>query len=297
MTAVLTELSDALASSVEAAADSVVRVEGRRRLAGSGFVWSADGLIVTANHVVKKDRSIRVGLHDGQSLEASVAGRDPSTDLAVLKVEADGLTAVTAAPKDYRVGHMVLALGRPGRTVQATMGIVSALGDSWRTHMGGQIDRYVQTDVVMYPGFSGGPLVGAGGQVLGLNSSALMRGVSLTIPAVTLERVVEALAKHGRLKRGYLGVSTQAVRLPSGAREELGQKSGLLIVNVETGSPADNGGLLLGDTIVGISDAAVRRHEDLLAQLSGDVVDQKTPLKIIRGGEIRTINVTIGERP
>jgi S1-C subfamily serine protease len=297
MAAVLTELSDELAKSVEAAAPSVVRIEGRRRLAGSGFIWSADGLIVTANHVVRKDSAIRVGLHDGQTLEADVAGRDPSTDLAVLKLEADGLTTITPAAKDYQVGHLVLALGRPGRSVQATMGILSALGDSWRTSMGGQIDRYVQTDVVMYPGFSGGPLVGAGGLVLGMNSSALMRGVSMTVPTTTLEQVVEALATHGRLKRGYLGVSTQAVRLPSDAKEELGQKSGLLIVSVETDSPAEKGGLLLGDAIVGLSEASIRHHEDLLAQLGGDVVGKKTPVKIIRGGEIRTINVTIGERP
>ena len=296
MAAVLTELSNELAQSVEAAAPSVVRIEGRRRLAGSGFIWSADGLIVTATHVVRKDSAIRVGLHDGQTLEANVAGRDPSTDLAVLKLEADGLTGVTPAAKDYQVGHLVLALGRPGRSVQATMGIVSALGDSWRTSMGGQIDRYLQTDVVMYPGFSGGPLVGAGGRVLGMNSSALMRGVSMTVPTTTLEQVVEALATHGRLKRGYLGVSTQAVRLPSDAKEELGQKSGLLIVSVETDSPADKGGLLLGDTIVGISEATIRHHEDLLVQLGGDVVGEKMPVKIIRGGEIRSINVTIGER-
>ncbi len=296
MTAVLTELSDDLAKSVEAAAPSIVRIEGRRRLAGSGFIWSADGLIVTANHVVRKDSAIRVGLHDGQILEANVAGRDPSTDLAVLKLEADGLTGATPAAKDYQVGHLVLALGRPGRTVQATMGIISALGDSWRTSMGGQIDRYMQTDVVMYPGFSGGPLVGAGGRLLGMNSSALMRGVSMTVPTSTLEQVVEALATHGRLKRGYLGVSTQAVRLPSDAKEELNQKSGLLIVSVETDSPAEEGGLLLGDAIVGFSEASIRHHEDLLAQLGGDVVGKKTPIKIIRGGEIRTINVTIGER-
>jgi S1-C subfamily serine protease len=296
MAAVLTELSDDLAKSVEAAAPSIVRIEGRRRLAGSGFIWSAEGLIVTANHVVRKDSAIRVGLHDGQILEANVAGRDPSTDLAVLKLEADGLTGATPAAKDYQVGHLVLALGRPGRTVQATMGIISALGDSWRTSMGGQIDRYMQTDVVMYPGFSGGPLVGAGGRVLGMNSSALMRGVSMTVPTTTLEQVVEALATHGRLKRGYLGVSTQAVRLPSDAKEELNQKSGLLIVSVETDSPAEEGGLLLGDAIVGFSEASIRHHEDLLAQLGGDVVGKKTPIKIIRGGEIRTINVTIGER-
>ena len=297
MASVLTELSDDLAKSVEAAAPSVVRVEGRRRLAGSGFIWSADGLIVTANHVVRKDSAIRVGLHDGRTLEANVAGRDPSTDLAVLKLEADGLTGATQAAKNYRVGHLVLALGRPGRTVQATMGIVSALGDSWRTPMGGQIDRYVQTDVVMYPGFSGGPLVAAGGQVLGMNSSALMRGVSMTVPTTTLEQVVEALAKHGRLKRGFLGVSTQAVRLPPGVQEELNQKSGLLIVSVEAGSPAEEGGLLLGDAVVGISEASIRHHEDLLSHLGGDVVGEKTPVKIVRGGEIRTINVTIGERP
>lgn len=296
MTAVLTDLSEALAGTVAAASPSVVRVEGRRRLAGSGIIWSEDGLIVTANHVVKKDGVVRVGLDDGQILEAKVAGRDPSTDIAVLKTNVNGLTAAAQAPKDFKVGHIALALGRPGRTVQATMGIVSAVGGVWRTHRGGQIDRYLQTDVVMYPGFSGGPLIGAGGRLLGLNSSALMRGVSLAVPSTTLERIVEALAKHGRMKRGYLGVSTQAVRLPTATRKELGQKRGLLIVNVESGSPAEDGGLLLGDTIVAVSDAVVGRHQDLLSQLSGEVVGQKTPVKILRGGEIRTINVTIGER-
>ncbi|MFN2223322.1 MAG: S1C family serine protease, partial [Candidatus Promineifilaceae bacterium] len=154
----------------------------------------------------------------------------------------------------------------------------------------------LQTDVVMYPGFSGGPLVGAGGQVIGLNTSALARGVSLTIPVATVERVASTLLAHGRMQRGYLGVSTQPARLPKAVREELGQETGLLVVSVEPESPADDGGLVLGDTIVGLGGSAVRQHDDLLAALSGDVVGQKTPLKIVRGGEVRTVNVTVGQR-
>jgi S1-C subfamily serine protease len=286
-----------LAGTVETAGPSVVRVEGRRRLPATGIVWSAEGVIVTANHVVKRDENIGIGLADGQRLTAAVAGRDPSTDLAVLKADASGLAAAERVNGDVQVGHLVLALGRPGRTVQATLGIVSALGDSWRTRMGGQVDRYLQTDVVMYPGFSGGPLVGAGGQVIGLNTSALARGVSLTIPAATVERVTSTLLAHGRMQRGYLGVSTQPARLPAAMKEELDQETGLLVVSVEPGSPAEEGGMVLGDTIVGLGGSAVRQHDDLLALLSGEVVGQKTPIKIVRGGELRTVNVTVGQRP
>jgi S1-C subfamily serine protease len=162
--------------------------------------------------------------------------------------------------------------------------------------MGGQIDRYLQTDVVMYPGFSGGPLVDTRGQVLGLNTSALLRGVSLTVPAATLERVVDALVTHGRLQRGFLGVSTQPVRLPEAVKQVLDQETGLLIVSVEPGSPADEGGLVMGDAIVGLDDETIRHHDDLLALLSGDRVGQKVPMQIVRGGEVRSINVKIGER-
>jgi S1-C subfamily serine protease len=282
---------------VETAGPGVVRVEGRRRLPATGIVWAAGGVIVTANHVVKRDDKITIGLADGERTSAKVAGRDPSTDLAVLKAEASDLAPAERATGDLHVGHLVLALGRPGRTVQATLGIVSALGDNWRTSMGGQIDRYLQTDVVMYPGFSGGPLVGAGGQVIGLNTSALARGVSLTVPLATVERVANTLLAHGRVQRGYLGVSTQPARLPAAIKEEIGQETGLLVVNVEPGSPADEGGLVLGDTIVGLNGSAVRQHDDLLALLTGDVVDQKTPIQIVRGGELRAVNVTVGPRP
>lgn len=290
----LQELSDSLAQAVETAGSAIVRVEGRRRLPATGVVWAADGIILTANHVVKEDE-VSVGLPDGSGVRATVVGRDPSTDLAVLRAEATGLQPAKRSG-ELAVGHLVLALGRPGKTVQATLGIVSALGDSWRTPMGGQIDRYLQTDVVMYPGFSGGPLVSSGGLVLGLNSSGLARGVSLAVPVATLESTAETLLAHGRMRRGYLGVSTQSARLPAALKEKINQETGLLIVNVEPDSPADKGGLVLGDTIVELDGSAVRHHDDLLALLSGDRVDKKVPVSIVRGGEVMSVNVKIGIR-
>ena len=297
MTNVFAELSDALANIVATAGAGVVRVEGRQRIPATGIVWSADGLIVTAHHVVSRDDNIQIGLPDGRTVSAALVGRDPSTDTAVLRAEATGLTPLAESNKqELGVGNLVLALGRPGKTVQATLGIVSALGDSWRTRMGGQIDRYLQTDVVMYPGFSGGPLVDAHGRLAGMNTSALLGGVSLAIPTATLARVADALVSDGRMKRGYLGVSTQRVKLPNDLREQLGQKSGLLIVSAEPDSPASAAGLALGDTIVTLDGEKVRDHDDLLALLSGDRVGTAVPVGIIRGGQVQQMQITIGER-
>ncbi len=297
MTSTIQELSNGLAAAVTVAGPSVVRVEGRRRSAASGIVWSADGLIATANHVLHHDENIQVAAADGQTVPATLVGRDPSTDLALLQIASTGLTPLEQAEEaEMGVGHIVLALGRPGRSVQATLGVVSALGEGWRTPMGGQIDRYLQTDVIMYPGFSGGPLVGANGKLLGLNTSGLGQGVSLAIPTATIGRVIDALRAHGRVRRGYLGVSTQRVRLPEETAAALGQKAGLLIISVESGSPAAEGGLSLGDTIVTLGGRPVARHEDLLAALTGDVVGQKEVLSILRGGQIQEVTIKIGER-
>jgi S1-C subfamily serine protease len=299
MNDVLQNLSNDLAATVAAVAPGIVRVEARRRLPASGVVWSADGIIVTAHHVVEREDKIQVGLADGRTVSATLVGRDPTTDLAVLRSEATGLTPPTWAQLDnqtLQVGHLVLALGRPGQSVQATLGIISALGEDWRTPGGSQLDYYLQTDVVMYPGFSGGPLVNAAAQVVGLNSSALVRGVNLTVPAPSIRRVVEALLTHGRIKRGYLGVNTQPVRLPAALSQQLNQETGLLLVAVEPGSPAEAGGLLLGDTIVALDGTLVRQHDDLLGLLSGDRVGKEVTVKLIRGGQLQEIKVNVGER-
>jgi S1-C subfamily serine protease len=300
MTTLLQQVSEALAATVETLGASVVRVDARTRLAATGVVWSADGVLITAHHVVEQDDNIRIGLPDGQSVGATLVGRDPTTDLAVLRTQATGLLPPAWSTPDLqnvRVGHLVLALGRPGQTVQSTLGMVNALGGSWRTPTGGQIERYLQTDVVMYPGFSGGPLVDMAGSVVGLNTSALLRGRSLTVPLPTVRRVVEMLLAHGRMRRGYLGVSTQPVRLPAALAQQLGQETGLLVTTVEQGSPAEQATCVLGDTLVAFDNAPIYQPDDLLALLAAERIGGAVSLRIVRGGLLQELQVVIGERP
>ncbi len=297
MAELLSNFSNALAETVATAASGVVRVEGRRGIPASGIVWSSDGVIVTAHHVLERDDNIEVGLADGKSLEATLVGHDPTTDLAVLRVKGSGLNAVSRGNvESLRVGHLVLALGRPGESVRATLGVVSALGRGWRTPAGGEVDRYLQTDVVMYPGFSGGPLVDAEGRAHGINTSAVLRGVSLAVPVATISRVVETLQTHGRIRRGKLGVGAQPVRLPEGIAGEVGQETGLLVVAVEKGSAAEQAGLLMGDTIVSLDGQPVRHLDDLLALLSADRIGKRVNVRIIRGGQAKEIKVAVAER-
>jgi S1-C subfamily serine protease len=297
MTELLSSLSSALAGVVETAGRAVVQVDARRRLPASGIVWSSEGIIITAHHVLRRDDGITVHLPGGAAAPATLVGRDPTTDLAVLRLETSEVVPATfAGPDALSVGHLVLALGRPGQTVQATLGIISALGQGWHTRAGGEVDRYLQTDVVMYPGFSGGPLVDVSGQVLGLNTSALMRGVSLTVPVPTLHRVVETLLAHGRMRRGYLGVGIQPVRLPAELAEQAGQDTGLLLVQVMSDGPAEQGGLLLGDTIIALDDQPVLHHDALSALLSSGRVGQTATVRIIRAGQVQDLQVVVGEK-
>ena len=298
MSAVLPDLSEALADAVAAASDGLVRVEGRERLPATGIVWDVEGLIVTAHHVLEQDENIKVGFSDGETVAAEVVGRDPATDLALLRTSKKSSSVPEWADSEtLRVGHMVLALGRPGASVRATLGIVSALGNAWRTPAGGPVDRYLQTDTVMYPGFSGGPLVAAQGRFVGLNTSALLRGVSIAVPSPTLNRVVEELSEHGSVRRAYLGVGAQPARFPEAIAKELGQETGLLLVSVEQGSAAESGGLFLGDTLVSLGGIPVRHLDDLFSSLDGCVIGKPITARTLRSGQLQELTVTPASHP
>jgi len=294
---VLGSFSDALSRIVEGAGRSVVRVEARRRRMASGIVWAPEGIIVTAQHAVEREDGIGIGLPSGEMVQASLVGADPTTDVAVLRAAAPGLTpADWAAADDARVGHVVVALARPGRTVRAAQGILSAVGEAWRTPGGGQIDRYLQPDVAAYPGFSGGPLVTTFGNVLGLDTTGILRGVVLAVPAQTVRRVVDTILAHGRVRRGYLGVGAHPVRLPGPLEQQLGQKTGLIVVSVEPGGPAERGGLLIGDVVTGLERERTRRLDDLVAFLTEDRIGTTIQVHVVRAARVQDLTVVVGER-
>jgi len=293
----LTTLSDGIARLVEGAGPGVVRVEARRHYPGSGIVWSTDGVIVSADHLIEHEEGLAIGLHDGRTVAASIVGRDSTTDLAVLRIV--GVT-LTPAPwgtlEGARVGQLVLALARPGRTVRATLGVITAFGDNWRTRTGGQIDRYLQADARMGPGFSGGPLVDVTGKVLGLNTRGIRHRTNLTLPVPTIRRVVETLLSQGRIRRGYLGIGSQPIPLAASVRQQLGQDAGLLVFAVAGGSPAERGGVLQGDIIVTLEGTPSRQHGDLMAVLGGDRVGSPLRVRLVRGGQIQELSLVVGER-
>jgi serine protease DegQ len=295
----LSAVSNDLAAAVDTVGRSVVAIHARRRIPASGVVWQP-GVVVAAHHTVQRDDDITVSLHDGSSVSATLAGRDPSTDLAVLRL-ADGAGAPPVAPaaEPPRVGQLVLALGRPGGSVTASLGIVSAVGGEWRTWQGGAIDRFVRLDLAVYDGFSGGPLVDAAGRVIGLNTSGLARATAVTVPASTVTRVMGQLLARGHVARGWLGIATQPVRLPPALQRSLGSESdaGLVVVNVEPDSPADRGGVLIGDILIALDGRAVRDPGDVLAALGGEQIGHAVGLRIVRGGKAETVSVTVGERP
>jgi S1-C subfamily serine protease len=293
MSTELQKFSDALAAVVERAGGYTVTVDARGRFPASGVVWSADGDILTADHVVQRDDNIGVTLADGKTYSATLRGRDPASDLALLKIEASGLSTPETT-ESVKVGHLVYAVGRP-EEVQATLGSVVALGGPVRGRFR-YLAAYIQSDVTMYPGFSGGPLVDASGRLVGLNSSALARGASLAVPVAVARSIADALRQEGRVKRGFLGVATQPVALAENLATQLKQAGGLMLISVEKGGPAERGGLMQGDVLVSVGEVAVTDVETLQAALGPETVGKPVTVKVIRGGEVKEIKVTIGER-
>lgn len=287
MGSALVSFSNDLAAAVESAGKAVVAVHARPRTPSSGVLWRP-GIVVTTDHTTEREEEITVTLHDGKTVPATVAGRDSSTDLLVLKVESG--SAVVAAVGDstsLKLGHLVLAVGR-GPT--ASLGLVSKVDGPWRSWRGGTIDQFIRLDAAIYHGFSGGALVSAAGEVLGVTSSALARGTPMAIPATTVNRVLAELLAKGHITRGYLGVGMQPVRFRDG-------NGGVIILSVEPGSPADEAGLLVGDVLVKLGSESVADTDDVQAALDPSLVGKSVVAGIVRGGVGQDIAVTVGERP
>lgn len=287
-----------MADAVAKAGAATVLVNARQRMPASGVIFAPDR-VVTANHVVEADEGITVMLEDGTEIEASLSGRDPTTDLAVLRLAHPAPAAAEPAAQEARVGQLVLALGRPSPNgIEASLGVVSAVGGPVRTRRGALLERYLRTDTVPYPGFSGGPLIDAAGRVVGMNTSGLAHGMALTIPAGLVWQMAEALAQEGRVKRGYLGVRSQPVEISEEAQKALGrqQAMGVLVVGVEKNSPASAEGLIVGDILVGLAGSSLSDPDELVSRLSGSLVGSPAQVEILRGGQPKTLSVVIGER-
>jgi serine protease DegQ len=288
----LGSLSEGIANAVASVAPGVVRVDDGTRLTATGIIWSPDGVIVTTSHGVERDNSLAIELADGSRHAATLIGRDHDSDIAVLRVNVVGLPAIQTAPQnEVRVGHIVTAIGRPGNYgLQATMGIVSAKIDS---QSGGQDEYILYTDATLYPGFSGGPLVDTSGRVLGMTNRMFGRGMGVALGTPIIVRIANALLTHGRVRRGYLGIGTQPVLLQAALRQtlSLSQERALLIVQVGADSPAEQGGLMIGDVLLQINHQAIQDVDELRRHLQAE---QSVPVQIIRGGQLQELQIKVG---
>lgn len=291
-----TELSDGMAEQVARAAPWVVRVDGRRGAPGSGVIFGADGLVVAASHAVDRDEEIEVGLEGGESVGARLLGRDPAIDLAVLQLARRDLAAAAWSEAPPRVGQVVLELSRPGRGPRAALGLVARVGPEWRTPAGGRVEQYLELDLSLRAGFSGSLLLDAAGRGLGVAAGGLLRGTALALPPVTLRRAVAAIAAHGGVRRGFLGVATLPVRLPAGAASAAGQGAALLLTGVEPGSPAEQAGLALGDALLSVEGQAVSHAGELLPFLEEERIGQPLSARVWRAGAVRELRVVVAER-
>jgi len=286
----LAALSNELAAAVEQAGRTVVAVHARPRFSSSGVFWRP-GVIVTAEHTVRREEEITVTLPDGKNASATLAGSDAGTDLAVLRTDAAGAVNGRAS-RDPVAGNLALCIGRSEDSgVNATMGIVSAVSGAWRTWRGGRLDHYIRLDLTLYPGSSGGAVINTGGEIIGVATSALSRIAGVAIPAATIDRVVDEILQRGHVTRGYLGVGLQPVELVDR------HKKALIVLSLEPEGPSAKAGVLIGDILVALGGKAVSDTEEVQLVMEGYAVGQQVEAEVLSGGAPRKIAIAVGERP
>jgi S1-C subfamily serine protease len=301
---VLETLSTALGAAVEKAAGAVLTVDGRRRFPSGGVQWRK-GVVVTANHTVRREEGISATLADGRTVPAALAGRDPTTDLAVLTIQETGATPPELGEAaSLKAGHLALAVGRVDGVPRASLTAIGLLGGPWRTWYGGEIEQLIRLDRELHPTLSGGPLADARGRVLGINTSGLSRALGVTIPAVTVNRVVQALLERGYVVRGYLGLGLSPVPLPHHVQSQksLGKfdpTAGrcLIVLSVEPEGPAGRAGVLVGDLVGALDGVPVQDTDDVQRLLGTERVGQGVTASIVRAGNPIEVTITVGERP
>ena len=290
-------ISTAYTDAVEKVALVTALVDARKRLPVSGVLFAPD-LVLSVDHGLEKEEDIHVQVSTTQAV-GKVIGRDSGLDLAVLRLDHAVAFEDLRASGSGKVGMPVFAVGKPEIDgVQASFGTITAAGQGLRTMRGSVLNQFYATSTTAYPGFSGGPLINLAGQILGLNTSGLIGGTSLVIPINIALEVADMLVKHGKVRRGYLGVRTQRVQLPEGVLPALNnrQKFGLLVMGLEENGPALAAGIITGDILVGINQHAVDDQDSLMLSLSAEVVGSSVSVAIVRGGQLQNVQVKIGER-
>jgi S1-C subfamily serine protease len=292
----LTEFSNQMADAVAAVSPSIVQVQGRRRPA-TGLVY-ASNVVVTTTRALGREDGLRVRADDGRSFDAELAGWDPTTSLAVLRVAGLEARAVRPAATAARVGHLALAIARSwSNAITASAGVVSVIGGPLPTGRRRAIDQVIRTTAPMHDGFAGGAFIDTTGELLGIATATEIRGLGVIIPTAIAWTTVATVLEHGSLKRGYLGIAGQPVVLPDAQQQAVGRREALLVVGVTGGSPAANAGILIGDLLVELDGHPIVSPEDLLDLLLGDRVGKPAKLRVLRGDRTSEITVTIGERP
>ena len=290
----LAKLNEDIKSVASKAGESVVEVRAGRRMPSSGVAWPGDGLVATALHTIEDDEGIEIRTSRGESFPAEIAGRDPSTGIALLRAK----TASFAIPAwgdtaKLEPGEVLVLVASSSHGQRVSLTTASVVSGEWTTDQGGRIARYIETDARLFPGFSGSLLLSADGRALALNTAGLRRRTPLAIPVETLRRVVASLLEHGEVRRGFLGITTYPIRLPDTVKS---QRAGLLVLSVQEGSPAGKAGLFLGDVLLSVGGRSVDSPAALFSVLGEERVGKALEARILRMGKEESVSVVVGSR-